>query len=273
MVLDTLVPGPYADLRTELYQRKGWTPPVPLEVKAFHASIPACSGLYIIYLINAAEQRMETVYIGQSSDLHERLGTLRREVYKDAKPDGSHHFAAPKLWALRHLNPLSHFEVSTFLLRVPTPRLLRLSLECLALYVARLRDPFPLLVNFGVHPEYPPIMQVRPPKMCGIVYDGDWYGLPWSAWIPVSSALPRDRAVYRVRLSGHARLVYVGYGRAREGVQRVLDSGSCEQDGYEISWACDEKWTNYHYQSIRNDLVGIHVYQLALAPSLQFLGS
>jgi hypothetical protein len=78
--------------------------------------------------------------------------------------------------------------------------------------------------------------------------------------------------MYRVRLCEHTRLVYVGYGRLKDGIQRVLENCRQARDGYEISWACDSSWTDYHYQSIRNDLIGVHVYQTGLVPSLQFAG-
>jgi hypothetical protein len=111
-----------------------------------------------------------------------------------------------------------------------------------------------------------------------------WCGHHWSKWTEVAQVVNKvplnALGLYRIRVRGQARLVYVGEGRISSRVishLRKVGAGRRQaqafgQEGLESSWAQSDAWLRHHRLGLETDLIAPHVLTEGAPPSAQFLG-
>ncbi|GHP00645.1 hypothetical protein KSF_106920 [Reticulibacter mediterranei] len=214
-------------------------------------------------------------YIGQSSNLKERLGALKH-IYAEQAPLHTPHFAGPALWQWRQYKPPSRFDVSVA--PFPTvPKPLRLGLECLAIALCQQEDGASPLANFGrTRDEWCALWDASPEQRAKEVaptgsLDGSphtevWCGLEWTPWTPLrrEPLSGVGMGLYRLRVAGCDPLLYVGQGDI---AARLKASRSTLP--LECSWVSGD-WTYHRRLELRSTAVGAHLVSLSTVPLWQF---
>jgi hypothetical protein len=115
---------------------------------------------------------------------------------------------------------------------------------------------------------------------------GDWVGLAWTEWRPLTAAIatPRtahgSRGVYRLRDADAEDLLYVGQGvigsrlaaHARAASRRGTAKNGLFGAEVEASWVPRDDLPTRCLLEIENDLIASHVLVRGRPPAAQFLG-
>ena len=257
---------------TSLCEKTAWHPWIPLENSWRGKQVPTCPGLYRILLLG---ERVQMAYIGQSSNLKERLSALKH-IYGEETPLHIPHFAGPALWQWHRYKPPSLFEVSVA--PFPTvPKTLRLGLECLALALCQQEHHASPLANFGrTLDEWCTLWNASPEQLEKEVeptgpLDGNpharsWCGLDWTPWTPLHREhLPEEGlGLYRLRVVGCDPLLYIGQGEIAARLKAYRSNLPLE-----CSWVSGN-WTYHRRLELRSNAVGAHLLSLSTIPLWQF---
>jgi hypothetical protein len=267
-----------------------WTSWQPLEKSWLGKQLPEVPGLYRIRLLDEAPHM---TYIGQSSNLKDRLAGLR-QVYGDQMPYKAPHTVGPALWAWRQKYPQAYLEVAV----APVPELpttLRLGLECLALAWYRQQNQQSPLCQFGRMPagytpssgndarlvvagkrvrggptahlldcHLPGIAPAGP--LTGDPHARDWCGHHWSPWLPLRTLRPAgEDGLYRLRLPDLDPLVFLGQGKLADRLKQFP-----LEERVECSWISNSRWYAHQRLEFVTDLIGAHVLTTTTIPLWQF---
>lgn len=284
----------------QLVREAGWLHWQPLQECLRGAAIAATSGLYRIRCVLTLETMLYTqvLYIGQSSDLHVRLGMLA-DVFRSDMPYRTPHVAGPGLWSLLHHARLEHrklaLEASVLPLGEAISKAERLGYEALAIGVHRqhygtspafncgkmLRGYVLSSYNTGPEKSYrgtpsplrdkshlPSLAPAGPLVSRGGLMGRNWCGHRWSDWVaaPSIELAKGNVGLYRIRFSTECEgaLLYVGAGKLRDRLKQYR-----QQKALECSWAVKSACAQ-GYQEYVDDAIASHVLATSLPPAWQF---
>lgn len=216
-------------------------------------------------------------YIGQSSNLKDRLGALK-SVYGEMPPRHTPHFAAPALWTWRQARPHGLFLVSVA--PFPTvPKPLRLGLECLAIALHRQEQHSPPLANFGrTYEEWQVLWQLDAAlqahaigptgPLTGEPHAESWCGLRWTPWTPVQKmqVIAAGQGLYRLRVPDCDSLMVIGQGKVGE---RLKPYRAYHHLDLHCSWSLAD-WPYHRRLDLVSDAVGAHLLTRSALPLWQF---
>ncbi|MGK5680634.1 GIY-YIG nuclease family protein [Actinoplanes sp. URMC 104] len=275
-----------------------WADWLSLSDRAARLRAPRMPGLYRVRVVGEAG----LAYVGQSSDLRQRLGQLCA-LYRQEIPYNDPHTAAPCLWVMRTVEG-AEFEFSVA--EVAGDVVSLKTAECVVVSEHRAEFGRSPLANFGRMPDgwvkssgntkrlaeagrrvrgHQDARAARAAdhaSVLDVVRDPtapDWAGQAWSPWSSTPVADPAV-GVYRVRRAGAEALVYIGQGVVRARVaahvaksrlvdhrQRAAFSGPIEW-----SWAPLPGHAPAQLLEVECDLIAGHALRLGSAPAAQFLG-
>jgi hypothetical protein len=270
-----------------------WSDWVDLRDARRHSDVPRRAGLYRIR--RCGTTRVD--YLGQTGrTLRERLAAACC-AYDAEMPYSDPHVAAPGLWALLR-TPGCAFEVSTAVYEGSVH--MRKGLEALEISRLRIEQGCSPTLNFGRMPDgwrkstgnnrrlietgkrlrgAPDPTQLRtseappPGTLDGDPFADDWLDLSWSRWSSSPAPSRTGVGLYRARIPGQPRLLYIGQGLVASRIANHRRRPDRYPPSTTWSWASTEYTLGAQLLEQENDLIASHMLVLGEPPTNQFLGA